>query len=420
MPFAAAARVAPVRLFDLGRSIPSDSSALSRTALLLLFGSIYLKDLASAWLTQPAIAVLLALSAVVAIVAMGTRRRRLLGSQHSMQAAAAVIVLWVLTMAVAGGANSSAYYLSVVCAFFIVNTDPRLFFKLIAATAVVALLIQAAEYITGQYLFVFLDSDGNELDEVLFGGATAVFRAKGLSQGPLSAVAFALWVAFSARGHSLAAGLLLITSFLAGGRLGMSIGVLLLSFRLVFSRQHGAIPGLRLLTLGGVLAFVLALVALGDGARSDFIASAYDLDNPQTTSRFYFWLISVDHFLGYAPLELLFGRFGFSLMQEGATENDLLRILLDNGIVGFVPYLAATLAIGWRAIRQRDRELLFVLVLVLVASNIFPFMQSLPSATLFWVFVFCLPKLFPAGEAHVRLDSRRTLGHAKLPTASQV
>jgi hypothetical protein len=101
----------------------------------------------------------------------------------------------------------------------------------------------------------------------------------------------------------------------------------------------------------------------------------------------------------YGPLQLLLGDFGMVLKELGGTENDALRLLLDNGIVGFAPYGIATWITARKAISSRNLELSLVLLLIVGASLVFPFMQSLPSAILFWIFFFTLKEIWSDSES---------------------
>jgi hypothetical protein len=252
--------------------------------------------------------------------------------------------------------------------------------------------MQAIEYTAGEYLFTYVAADGDVLDEKLFGGSLDIMRAKGMFQGPLSAVAFAYWLAFIFRGSILFSAGLLFVAFFATGRLGMSVGLLLLIYRSILRRQvqisrWKVVAGLAIL---GLIFYGLFKLVGEDQMR--FITSAYDLDNDQNVSRIYFWGMSVQHFLTYSPIEMLFGRYGYIIEQQGGTENDFLRLLLDNGILGFSVYFIPLLMLIGKGLRKRADSENFVLgMLIMVLMNVFPFVQSLSSSLLYWLFIFmCL------------------------------
>ncbi len=371
--------------------MPSNQSWLATAATLAIFLGVYLKDLFSAWLTPTLAPALLAVGAV-----LGGASILLAGNRPQPKAAVwlySVAVAWAFSWLVTGRMNTSAYYIALPLALLVLSLNSRLFMQLLAISCVLSILIQVLEYLTEDYLFVFVDRDGAELNSDLFAGNAGVFRAKGLAQGPLSAVAFGLWIAFIYRRNVLAAALLVCCAFLASGRLGMTIGFVLLAYRLLFTPAVSLVyRWLQPLSVG-LLVLIGMFVLTADTARFEFILSAFNLSNDQTEARLYFWYTSIEMYLRYSYLQMLFGNYGFVLNEIGGTENDLLRIVLDNGIVGFLPYGIATSILILLAIRRRNLEDVLIVSLVLVASMIFPFLQSLPSALLFWIFYFSTVKM---------------------------
>jgi hypothetical protein len=275
------------------------------------------------------------------------------------------------------------------------NTAPRTFIALIVVHLFASLAIQAMEYLTNTYFFVYEAKDGTELDERLYGGGLDLLRAKGLFQGPLSAVAFAAWVAFLYRGRVLFAGLLLISSFLASGRLGIMVAALLLVSRILSAR--GNIPAkMSRVSVLIVTAILGTLVVTADVDRLHFIATALDQEATQNVSRVYFWITSVDHYVNYDWINIFLGKFGF-IREQGGTENDFLRILLDNGLVVLLIYLVGLAWVLKAAIQQRSAESVIAFMLIVAMMNVFPFIQSLNSAILFWMFVLIRARAF-AGQ----------------------
>ncbi|MDE1947011.1 MAG: hypothetical protein KGL43_06885 [Burkholderiales bacterium] len=370
-------------------------------SLCLIYVAIYLKDWASGWMSSS-----LALGVLVAGLAIGfgsiaIRSNPLRSLQPaSLAALLAFVVAWCLTLATTDTANLSSYYLAIPCAFVIVNTNPSAFFKVLLVHLVLTITIQFFEYASGQYFFVYQASDGTQLNEELFGGGLGVFRAKGLFQGPLSAVAFAYWMAFLSRGSMVAAGALFLCAFLASGRLGMLTACALIAVRML-GGGRGASTKSLLLAFVVIALGAAALFASADADRLYFISTALDLGNSQNQSRFEFWLAALTYFLSYSPLHLIFGNFGFILHQEGGSESDFLRLLLDCGVVGFGIYIAAIGALIGRAFRRGDREGLFIALTVIALMNIFPFVQSLSSSVLFWMYVIATlsrPRFEQAGR----------------------
>lgn len=365
----------------------SVSSGVAGTlAIGLLYTAIYLKDWASQWFSGTASVILLAmglLTGVVALLMRGPSARPITTS--ALLVMAAFSAAWLLTLAT-GVVNMSSYYIAIPCAFVIVSLNPRRFTQILLVHLLITLLVAAFEYFSGQYFFIYQADDGTVLDESLFGGSLDIFRAKGMFQGPLSAVAFALWMAFLMRGSVPVGSALFLCAFFASGRLGMLTSTVLIGFRML---QGGSGSLLRMLPWLLVLTIVAALLfAFSDENRIFFMSSALNLENDQNVSRVYFWLTSLTYYLSYGPLELLFGNYGFILKQEGGTENDFLRLLLDCGLAGFCLYVGAIFVLITQAIQRRDGEDLLIALLIVALMNIFPFVQSLSSALLFWIYFF--------------------------------
>lgn len=384
------------------------SGTVGMVSIGLLYAAIYLKDWASQWLSGAVSITVLALGLLTgafALLLRGRSVRRI--SKSGWLIMAVVSSAWTLTLAAKGVANLSSYYIAIPCAFVIVNLHPRRFVQILLLHLLLTLLIAAFEYFSGHYLFIYQAGDGTELDESLFGGGLEVFRAKGMFQGPLSAVAFSLWMAFLLRGSVPVGAVLFLCAFFASGRLGMLTSTVLIGFRLLQGSAGGLFRMLTwLLGLGTVAALLLAF---SDENRLFFISSALDVDNDQNVSRIYFWLTSLNYYLSYGALELLFGDYGFILKQEGGTENDFLRLLLDCGVVGFCLYAGAIIALITKAIKRSDSEGLVIALLIIGLMNIFPFVQSLSSALLFWVYFFATidrPSIAGKSRNVSRIESR--------------
>lgn len=382
----------------VANGIPWNRSLASKVTVVLLYAAIYLKDVASAHVGPKPVAALILLSLLVGAGVILAKGSWFAGGTFPVTLTCLGLGGWLSGALMAGAWSLSAYYLAIPCAFIIVNTDPKLFLKLLVLHFVLNLAIEGFEYFSGSYLYIYEAQDGFVLDERLFGGSLDVFRAKGFFQGPLSAVAFALWVAFLAMGELWTVAALLLTAFFSGGRLGMSVAVLLglvRYWRLRGGHQISALSA-RWIKAAVGLAFVggVALLFLfADENRLLFISSAYDVGSDQNAARLFYWVSSLAHFLSYAPMEMVFGRFGFILKEQGGTENDFLRILLDHGFICLLPYLLVVGRIFQLAIRRKNLELLAVGLLIMMLMNAFPFIQSLASTTLFWLFVFLLPYL---------------------------
>jgi hypothetical protein len=300
--------------------------------------------------------------------------------------ALASLIFWATILGLTQTVNTSSYLIAPLLAFLVINTAPKAFFTLLSAHLILTVSLQVGEYITNSYLFVYNTPEGLELDENLFGGGLEIFRAKGLFQGPLGSVAFAAWMAFFFRGSIIFAALMLLSSFLAGGRLGMVVALILLLIRIV-KYDEGSVSN-RVLTGAFFMSIVLLFIQFVDEDRLFFISRAFDIESTQNLGRLYFWFASVNYYFNYDWLNILFGKFGFIGAEISGTENDFLRILLDNGAILFLIYVVGLLSVLRASKYQRGIESIVVFVLIIGMMNIFPFIQSLSSTLLFWIFVF--------------------------------
>ncbi len=363
------------------------SNILGNFAIVTIYAGIYLRDWASQWLSNTVIISALAGGVALAVGAL------LLGAKaprgyliSSLGMLVLLVLFWTASFLATGKINTSSYYVSILFAIIVVNLNPRLFIIILLFHFAAALVISGIELISGQYLFDYVDAEGLVLDEKLFGGGTEVFRAKGLSQGPLSQVAFALWMAFLIRGSVFAGAALFLAAFFASGRLGMLTALILMLSR---ASKNWSSFFTRLLPFAIVLALVVVTSAFFiEENRLLFISSALNLDNDQNVSRFEFWSNSLRQYFLLEPLNIIFGDYGLIAKVQGGTENDFLRLLMDCGFVGFALYFGAIAKLFSNAIRRRNREDFVNAVLITVLMNIFPFVQSLSSSFLFWVYFF--------------------------------
>lgn len=364
------------------------SSTLGRIAIVLLYASIYWKDYASVWMSSAVASIVLAIGLTLGMLVWVVRRtaKKIPGERVGFIMLLFMVISWALTSMATGNINLSSYYIAIPCSVVIAMVDPRLFLRLMLLHFSLSFFVQIFEYFSGQYFFIYQGSDGVELDETLFGGSLDIFRAKGMFQGPLSAVAFGMWMAFLLRGNMFVAALLLISSFFASGRLGMLTAVVLLVFRQIQSNRDKTLKWSQSWQLLALIFSFVILMLTSDANRLFFISNAFEVENDQNVSRLLFWVTALNHYLSFGWIEIIFGNFGFIQKTEGATENDFLRLLLDCGLVGFLVYVSSIIAVLIRAIRNNDMEGIFVCILIVILMNIFPFVQSLSSAVLFWIY----------------------------------
>ena len=302
------------------------------------------------------------------------------------------VLLWVFSVGkgivYSEPLNLSNYYLAIPIAFIIVSLDVRFFFKVIALHLLLSILLSFYEVISSSYFYDYVASDGTVLDSNLFGGGLGVFRAKGLFQGPLSQVAIAYWICFIYR-KKISAFILLLTALLSAGRLGLLVGTSFLIWRII---RPNSLPNINqnassfrniFLTLLAPVALYLIFLSFDD-SKIIFISTLFDLTNPQTTSRFEFWGMSLNEFLKYDFASIIFGNYGYIQNFQGGTENDFLRIALDNGLMLLILYATIFSLMIFVSIKKKDFELFIIVTSVFVLMNVFPFIQSLSSTLMFW------------------------------------
>ncbi len=355
---------------------------LGGIAVVFIYIGLFLRDyfVASELPTVPA--AFFAIGLTVGVVPSVIRSTTSGHASHYVIVAAA-ISWWLLLLAANGGPVIASYVSGVICAFIIANSAPTLFIRILGLHLGISIAIQVSEYFSQEYFFVVTTEEGIDLDSEFFGGARGVFRAKGLFPGALSTVAFAYWIAFVNRRSLLATLGLLVSSYLAVGRLGIFIGALILFWRMggrKLSMRHWA------LMLIPVVAMYVLLPA--DKATIEFITLTFDPGSSNNLARVFFWKASLSEYLNYDGFAQLIGRYGYIKGIGLFTESDFLQLLLDYGLLGLTAYVLAVARLLVLCLRRHDREGLFTLCLIVALMTVFPFVQSLFSATLFWLYYF--------------------------------
>lgn len=381
---------------------PADAAGfrpLDRLPSLFFLAAIFLKDIGARWISADTSIALILLGLATGGLALWDRSRRGWAAPEApMLLLCLAAATFCATGLFTGRLALSGYYLAIPCGFVIVATDLPFFLKLLLVHLGLSLAMQSVEYATGQYFFYSYTIDGTEVNEDLFSGARDILRAKGMFQGPLNAVAFAFWMGFLFRGNLLLAAAILYCSFFAVGRLGLTVGTVLFAFR-VLRLKVDRVPPSRALAAGATMVGIGLLLYFAADSWKAFVSTAFDPDNDQNTSRLDYWTQSIAYFSGYTPTDKLFGRHGFILSQIGGTESDWLRLLLDTGLTGLTCYGVAVASLLVTSLRRRDGEALFLTILVGTLMSIFPFIQSISSTLLFWVFTFNLLSAKTPGPA---------------------
>lgn len=345
--------------------------------VLIVYISIYWKDALVSYVPG---------SLILASLFLGTMLLAVVTKVKVSQFAAVMLsvsfVLLLITTLKSGSFSFSNYFLAPIVAYLLVVSNRTLLLRLLFFHFLLSLLAQAYEISVGEYLFVSLDENGLALDANFFRGSQDVFRAKGLFQGPLSSVAFYLLVGmiFRAPKYRL---MCLLGALMAQGRLGIIL-IGLLNVQAIFSKLGWT--GKMLTIIGSVLAFISLFGYFLAALTDSFFLMAFDLDSSSNISRVYYWQANIRLFLEYDPVSTLFGNLGLVNRIVGASESDFLRILLDCGIFGLLFYVFVLITLHRSMRRNSERYSNLEFAILVVAMAIFPFIQSLGSTLLFWVF----------------------------------
>lgn len=361
-----------------------NESLIGRSSAFFIYCGIYLKDLIEGFGLPGSPLLFLIAGTILGLVDVVRR--------GSMKECGLAYILWIVVVWLGNSilnqnVSTSNYFIAPILAFFVLKTAPRTFVILLVAHLFISLSIQGYEYFTGNYLFVYVSDKAGVLDEKFFSGGADLVRSKGLFQGPLSAVAFSAWMAFYFRRSIVTATLMLLSAYFSSGRLGLVVAFILLITRIFWSDGANRKYWKKLAWFAVVLMAAAALFYTARDEQQLFIINAINLDSAGNIARISYWNRAVQLFLDYDLLSVLFGRFG-SVKEAGGTESDLLHMLLDNGLSCFIIYIVALAHMFIIALRQRSNEMVLIALLIFTMMNIFPFIQSISSTLLFWLYLF--------------------------------
>ncbi|WP_226698676.1 hypothetical protein [Qipengyuania gaetbuli] len=354
---------------------PSVQGALLLFGCLTIYVSVYLRDAIGPSLTNVDATLLLA-SGVVAILISGAARF----SNYDVIVAFTFGILALINTSMAGGFAFSNYLIAPIIGLIISRSSRSMFMSFMIVHAIVSVVLQAYEQVIGAYIFEVVAADGSILDNTHFAGHAGVMRAKGLFQGPLSAVAFYILFALLSP-KTLNIGLGTIGAVLAYGRLGI-----ILMFSLFIARIFSAAGSIRRFLIILVAAIFLYLAPQIMSLPS-FFTAAFDLASSGNSARIYFWQENLSHYLNYSAANAAFGNLGYANRVIGSTESDFLRILMDAGFLSLFAYLIFLIGAFAKA-KKIGYEKSFHFLVIGVAMAVFPFIQSLNAAILFWIFIW--------------------------------
>lgn len=358
-----------LRFYTNLRDVPAIVGSLA------IYAAVYQRDVLGNLLSGTTSTLLLLAGTAVLLFGRGVRF-----SHFDLGVLVGFITLTVINSSMSDFSSFSNYLIAPVIAFFISRSGRSIFVRLILIHAVASIAVQAYEHYAGAYVFSVYAEDGSLLDDEYFAGHAGIMRAKGLFQGPLSAVAFYILVALIA-GKTRFIAVAIAGAVLAYGRLGIVVTISLLAYRIL--KNKGSIYRFGLVSFAFfVLAVAPELIIL-----PSFFSAAFDIASSGNSARIYYWMTNIAHFLNYPAINVLFGDLGYANRVIGSTESDFLRILMDAGLVSFALYLGL-MSVALRKAARMDYENIFHFFIIAIAMSIFPFIQSLNATLLFWVYIW--------------------------------
>ena len=372
---------------DNSRAFFSVNNLFSNISTVLIYIALFMKDVLSQHIGVLVISLVLGAGLVSGLISM-VFRFKVLANFSIATTLFFALLIWIVTIFFTQSVNLSPYYLAIPVAYILINQNLKLFFILLSLHLIASILIQAFEYVNGYYVFTYIANDETVLNAKLFGGHAEIIRSKGLFQGPLSAVAFALWMAIFSRMENRVTIMLFISTFFASGRLGMLVATIFLLINFLSNKNKFSYQKLMSSLL--VISSLMVIILASSQTRLDFILSALDFGSSQNLSRFALWAQSLSIYMEYTAMQMLFGGYEFMSESYLPTENDFLGIMLNGGLFLLLIYLSGLFyIIKYFAFKYDIKHTLIPFVIILLMF-IFPFIQSLPMGVLFWVFIFTL------------------------------
>lgn len=285
-------------------------------------------------------------------------------------------------------------YAGIVIAYLVYTNCKKEFLYLIKWIFFISLFLSAYEFLTDQFLFdsSWLDSETGKqiiIDKKMVGGSLGVFRSKALFFGPLSLGLFV--ISFSLLNPTNLNYLLLSLSiaFFSGSRLAQLVIIILLINNFFQNKKN-----IKQLVI--IILTIIVLFVFKSFFSSNFLVSLerslqlFDVNQSDNASRIGYWLKSINLYLDYSYINLIFGDNGrfYSLYYTG-NESGWLSLFIDNGLVGFIFYffiLIYSFKNGSHYLNSRTRKIiLFILIFVM---SVITFHLSAINNLLFWLIIF--------------------------------
>lgn len=305
-----------------------------------------------------------------------------------------LLFAWTGSTLLNGSPNTSSYYASFVIALLIGIIQPRNFLRLMIVFMTINVALQIYEILSGKFIYSHV-INGVELDEKFLSVDDKALRVKGLFPTVLNAISITISLALLMPRSIYPWFLLIVTSALGQGRLGLGMGVLgLIVLNLVGNSERMTISRrIRnfIFLLVSLSVILVIFLIFGSDASIQRMLEAASLENSQNQSRLYFWSRSLTEILNYDLMSHLFGRFGYIKALEGGTESDWFRIWLDNGVFCVLAYLIPLLIGILRKLNARLWPEAFAFLALTFVMAVYPHAQSMPNGILVWMMLLPFP-----------------------------
>lgn len=299
--------------------------------------------------------------------------------------ACSVVLLFALLRGYSLKACTLAY--APVVAFFFALVSQKPLRIIVFWTLMISLSLQFVEVATGHFTYTWL-RDGFSIDERLMGGATGVFRSKGLFAGPTSATAYAILCALLLPRSWVVAVAVAAVSVMSGSKSGL-LFLIVAGMVLAISgtrRERFTVAGLMLAVL--IIFTIFARTETNDPLATQRSLDVFSIGAGGNESRFYFWDLAWSAFLeDFSDAQRFLGwPRGSRDLFFNSTESQYLQILLDLGVVGLSIYAVALVLVARRV--RFDRITFAAFIGFTTVAAVTPLFDQSGLCILFWIFVF--------------------------------
>jgi hypothetical protein len=284
-------------------------------------------------------------------------------------------------------------YIVLITTIAITGYNFEVFKKIILYLFIIIIVLAVYEYLTKNYIFsVIRLTEWGYLpqDEKFFGGYSKIFRAKSIFEGPLALAQFSMGIALLFKNNTKIILLSIVTAFLANGRLGIIITVLVLLAHL-YSKYNISqfLSNKKIIILFFIVLIVgFYLISQLDEKSIDRLVNVINTKESGNSARIGYWKNAIFTFFNYDMLHVIFGNNGYYFRLYGnSTENGWLMLLVNNGLIGFFYYLFPLIAIMYYSAKFKTNHLFFILLLIL-PMTIQTFHLGASASLFYWIIIY--------------------------------